>query len=109
MARLHYPGAAVMAPPEGPGCRARMKQAYSFLARQLGLIAIITLPWVAVIGFDILTDRAAAEAEALRSVQQRSRLVAQEADDTLQRGRHLLDFLANRPEIAEADRAACQS
>ncbi|HEV8691973.1 MAG TPA: cache domain-containing protein, partial [Ideonella sp.] len=73
------------------------------------MIAAVTLPWVAVIGMDILSEHEAAEAEALRSVQQRSRLLAQEIDDTLQRSRQLLDFLASRPEIAQADQAGCQS
>lgn len=81
----------------------------SFLSRLLALIALVTLPWLAVLGYELLDRRERAEAEALAQVRQRSVLLAREVDDTLQRSRRLLDFLSRQPAVTGADARACQA
>ncbi|MFZ5550550.1 MAG: PAS domain S-box protein [Pseudomonadota bacterium] len=81
----------------------------SFLSRLLALIALVTLPWLYVLGYELLERREHAEAEALAQVRQRTVLLAREVDDTLQRSRRLLDFLSQRPEVTGADAHTCQA
>ncbi len=84
-----------------------MKPARSFLARLLGLVGLLTLPWIVALGLDIETQRRGAESRALDNVQQRSQRLALEIDATLQRSAQLLEFLRERPEIVQADPQAC--
>ena len=86
-----------------------MKLARTFLGRLLLLVGVVTLPWLLALALDIFHDRQAAEARVLDSAQKRSELLAEEIDGTLQRSRHLLDFLSSRPEIQKVDVPGCKA
>lgn len=82
---------------------------HGFHRRLLWLVGLAMLPWLLALAYEVWHERGEAQARALATVRDHAELIARDAQQTLGRTEHLLEFLSQRPEIMQADARACGS